>query len=114
MCFCRLGHLRVEGDKDVVHDFAGLREAGIDSELHVDAVLFQVTGQRIEPGKIVAVIVHAVEPGRRDDVADIRVETGIGKKRYAPGREFAERQLVLENKSQDTGIQAAVRRIQSR
>ena len=86
----RLGHLRVEGHEDVVHDLAGLRESGLDTELHVDTVLFEVTGQRIEPGKIVAVIVHAVESGRRDYVADIHVETGIRKKGYAPGREFAE------------------------
>ena len=86
----RLSHLRVEGYEDVVHDFARLRESGLDSELHVGSVLPEETGQRFEPCQVIGVVVHVLESRRRHGIADVHVETGIGKEGNAPGREFAE------------------------
>ena len=101
----RPGDLRVERHQDVVHDCPRLREAAFDAELHVDAVLFEIPGQCLEPREVIAIVVHGLETRRRDDVTHVHVEAGIGKEGDAPGSEPAECDFVFEYETKDIGVQ---------
>ena len=108
------GYLRLEGRQDVFHDRSRLCEARVEPCLHVARILLEVSGERLQPQQVIPIVVSGFETRRRHDIADVHMEPAVREKRYAPRLEFAEGDVVFEDKAQDIGVQRIPRSLPGR